>query len=338
MKKMSMYKMDNQAAVSPIVATLVLIVVAVVGAVAVGTIMGTFSTDVSKKTNAGDASGASSNEILIAGSTTVQPASELIAKTYMLAHPGMKITVQGGGSGAGVTSAGQGIVDIGASSDLTKITDAQSTHPEWDLRYYTIGGSGVVVIANSGFSGTVINKTQLHNAYASTQDYTIVGNSTVTPTSTVQRSDSSGTEETFAKYIDYTAGNVDNAGNSVGVNGNQAVVDKVKTTTGSIGFTDMGYAFDASGVAVTGIKVLSIDDGGVTYTTTKDNIKDAAKIKAANPTGTSTKYPVGLARGLYLMTKGEPNSVVKNYITFCQSPGAQADINKAGMFANADLS
>ena len=37
-----MAKMSNEVAVSPIVATLVLIVVAVIGAVAVGTIMGTF--------------------------------------------------------------------------------------------------------------------------------------------------------------------------------------------------------------------------------------------------------------------------------------------------------
>ena len=75
MKKMSMYKMDNQAAVSPIVATLVLIVVAVVGAVAVGSIMGTFSSSVSKQANTGNAASASQTEILIAGSTTVYPAS-----------------------------------------------------------------------------------------------------------------------------------------------------------------------------------------------------------------------------------------------------------------------
>lgn len=85
--------MNNDMAVSPIVATLVLIVVAVIGAVAVGTIMGTFSSDVSKQANSGDASGAASTELIIAGSTTVLPASEEITKIYMAAHPGVKLTV-----------------------------------------------------------------------------------------------------------------------------------------------------------------------------------------------------------------------------------------------------
>ncbi|MDK2863626.1 MAG: phosphate transport system substrate-binding protein, partial [Methanomicrobiaceae archaeon] len=116
---MKLLKM-NENAVSPIVATLVLIVVAVIGAVAVGTIMGTFSSDVSEQVNTGDVSGSSSMEILIAGSTTVQPASELLAEAYMAKKPGVKISVQGGGSGAGVTSVGMGIVDIGSASRAVK--------------------------------------------------------------------------------------------------------------------------------------------------------------------------------------------------------------------------
>ena len=67
-------RMNHDMAVSPIVATLVLIVVAVIGAVAVGTIMGTFSSDVSKQANAGQAASASQTQVLVAGSTTLQPA------------------------------------------------------------------------------------------------------------------------------------------------------------------------------------------------------------------------------------------------------------------------
>ncbi|MGB7993106.1 hypothetical protein, partial [Methanoregula sp.] len=63
-----MAKMSNEVAVSPIVATLVLIVVAVIGAVAVGTIMGTFSTSVQKQANAQQAASASQTEILVDGS------------------------------------------------------------------------------------------------------------------------------------------------------------------------------------------------------------------------------------------------------------------------------
>ena len=75
----NMKRMNNDMAVSPIVATLVLIVVAVIGAVAVGTIMGTFSTSVSKNVNAQQASSASQSEILVAGSTTVDPITRAAA-------------------------------------------------------------------------------------------------------------------------------------------------------------------------------------------------------------------------------------------------------------------
>src|SRR5208337_4860108 len=75
---MANYK-NNDTAISPIVATLVLIVVAVIGAVAVGTILGTFSSDVSKQANANGASSAAQTEILVAGSTTIDPITQAAA-------------------------------------------------------------------------------------------------------------------------------------------------------------------------------------------------------------------------------------------------------------------
>jgi phosphate transport system substrate-binding protein len=153
-------KFNNEDAVSPIVATLVLIVVAVVGAVAVGTIMGTFSGDVSEQANAGDVAGASASEIVIAGSTTVQPASEKLAETFMAAHPGVKITVQAGGSGAGIAAANNGLVDIGSAS---KAVDTDVDYP--DLTCYTIGGSGVVVIGGSAVTETNVTAQDLYDAY-----------------------------------------------------------------------------------------------------------------------------------------------------------------------------
>ena len=78
-------RMNHDMAVSPIVATLVLIVVAVIGAVAVGTIMGTFSSDVSKQANAGQAASASQTQVLVAGSTTLQPAELNLQSDYQKA-------------------------------------------------------------------------------------------------------------------------------------------------------------------------------------------------------------------------------------------------------------
>src|SRR5271157_3398249 len=112
MKKMSMYNMKHEAAVSPIVATLVLIVVAVVGAVAVGTIMGTFSTQVGKQANANGAADASATTLLVGGSTTMYPVINTLAPWYASNHSGFSVNVQQGGSGAGISGTANGILDI----------------------------------------------------------------------------------------------------------------------------------------------------------------------------------------------------------------------------------
>ena len=164
--------MNNEMAVSPIVATLVLIVVAVIGAVAVGTIMGTFSTDVSKQANSGNAASQAQTEIIVAGSTTLQPLELNLKTDYELAHPGIKINVQGGGSGAGVSSVAMGISDIGASSAASKVTSAQAANPSstdyQNLYVALIGGRGVAWITNSASpatAGTGIDKADLIQAY-----------------------------------------------------------------------------------------------------------------------------------------------------------------------------
>lgn len=60
------------------------------------------------------------DRIRIAGSTSVLPIVAEAAKHYRQLHPGLSLTVSGGGSGVGVVSVGQGTVEIGmVSRDLT---------------------------------------------------------------------------------------------------------------------------------------------------------------------------------------------------------------------------
>ena len=64
-------------------------------------------------------------KIEIAGSTSVQPVAEKLAAKYMEEHPNVRIDVMGGGSGLGIRSVSQGIIDIGTSSKELKSDEKQ---------------------------------------------------------------------------------------------------------------------------------------------------------------------------------------------------------------------
>lgn len=313
---------ENEHAVSPIVATLVLIVVAVVGAVAVGTIMGTFSSDVSKQANTGEVSSQAATEILVAGSTTVQPASEAWAKAFEKKNPSLKISVQGGGSGVGISSVAMNIIDIGASSRALKDTE-KTSYP--DLKEHQVGGSGVVFIVDSASAATVVTKAELQAIYNTTPSY-IAG-----ITAAAQRAEASGTEETAAEYLGVAAKNFDAFTAISGYTGNPGVLKAVQTTPGTIGFVDYGFAEGA-----TGIKMLQITDGVSTYTASSKNIKASLKDHFTG-VAQGANYPQGLVRGLYYITNGEPNSIVKSFITFAQSPTGAEELKDHGMFGVAEI-
>jgi ABC-type phosphate transport system, periplasmic component len=311
---------NDEAGVSPIVATLVLVVVAIAGAAAVGTIMGSFSSDVSDSASAGDATSAASTELLIAGSTTVQPVSELLAEAFMEDHSGIKVTVQGGGSGAGITSAELDIIDIGAAS---KAVDTVNDHP--DLKAFEIGGSAVVVITNknSAITGGNITKDELVKIYENCVDGKVAvaidagGNITQaagTDITVFQRSEASGTEETFAKYLGVGSELDSEAEGKVG---NGGVLAAVEDTPESIGFVDFGFADSSDEVVIIGVDGYNDVD--------EDAVLDALS-------GEDT-YQVKLTRPLNYLTNGNPSTVEQSFINFAMSPAAMEIFHEVGYFS-----
>ena len=305
-------------AVSPIVATLVLVVVAITGAAAVGTIMGTFSSDVSEQSNTGELTDASSTELLIAGSTTVQPVSELLAEAYMDEHQGVKVTVQGGGSGAGVSSAGLDIVDIGAASRDPKDKELEK-YP--NLQTYKIGGSAVVVIVNEASGVTQATKAEINDAYVNNS---FLVNLSGNIDKVFKRAEESGTQDTFCSWIGNDTGEFDEA--VEGRTGNAGVLEAVKTTPKSMGFVDFGFAD-----GVDEVTMLTLDG----YNATEKNIKDQLKDTTLEDLS-DDKYPGGkhgLTRPLNYLTNGAPSSIEQGFIDFARSPGSQTYFEECGYFA-----
>jgi phosphate transport system substrate-binding protein len=307
---------NDEAGVSPIVATLVLVVVAIAGAAAVGTIMGSFSSDVAEDASVGDATSAASTEILIAGSTTVQPVSELLAEAYMEDHQGVKITVQGGGSGAGVSSVAMGISDIGAASRAVKDSELDK-YP--DVQTHQIGGSAVVIIAHEDLNASLgthnVTKSELADLYIN--DTGDINGVTVVA---YQRAESSGTEDTFVDYIG------DDINEEVeGAVGNGGVLAAVQDDTEGVGFVDYGYADGADGIVILGVD----DEDGNSFAQadiTGDNIKDEF--------GADNEYYIhDLTRPLNYLTNGEPTALEQSYLDFAMSPASTEYFAEVGYFA-----
>src|SRR5208337_1369115 len=344
---MANYK-NNDMAISPIVATLVLIVVAVIGAVAVGTILGTFSSDVSKQANANGASSAAQTEILVAGSTTIDPITQAAAKMYTAQNPGVKITSQAMGSGAGIQAAGNGVADIGAASEVIK--SAWTTQFP-NLKVNQIGIGAISVITNKANPGVAAaNATSglgildLRSAY----DPMSTGLNTtayVTGVNFVTRADGSGTADSFyQKYLGLSATSTSfNATASpsiigVAVNGNAAVVSAVASTKYAVGFADYGDSV-ANVLGPNTITILPVMDaagntyslkafdtvGGAGTTANFNTLRSEAKyvyqgtVEGQSGLTDPAKYPTNLLRPLFYVTNGVPSSGVQSFINFVEA-------------------
>jgi len=348
---MANLKRNNDMAVSPVVATLVLIVVAVIGAVAVGTIMGTFSSDVSKKASAGQAGDAAASEILIAGSTTCIPAELNLANDYSRQNPGFQINVQGGGSAQGPQSVALGIADIGATSSASAITTAMNNNandPIYQNLYFTqIGGRGVVFIQDSTKAAVPTNvvsagdllaaytDANLNKGKTTTANGNVTGPGSVGNVTMVQREAGSGTMSTAFSWIGGAAKTAKDTGfaNLSTQSSNAAMLTAVKAGTATapaVGFVDSGYAISGGLTSTTtapGISIMNVVDSTAPtagYAASHANIKAALKDwYYANAQGTN--YPQGLVGGLYWVTKGSsPSSFNGNVVVEGKSTAGSA--------------
>ena len=175
---------------------------------------------------------AESGTITAVGSTALQPLVEAAAEQYTNDHPGVQITVQGGGSGQGITQIAQGAVQIGNSdvfaeeklgnaSDAAKLKDNKVAvvgmgpivHPEVsvdDISLDDLKGIFTGTVTNWSQVGgqdlaiTVINRASGSGTRA-TFESAVLGDTKVPESFKPQEQDSSGT---VAKMVAETPGSI----------------------------------------------------------------------------------------------------------------------------------
>jgi len=229
--------------------------------------------------------------ITIVGSTAMQPLIEEAAKRFMEQHPGVQISVQGGGSGTGLSQVSQGACDIGMSDifaeekegiDATKLKD----HP------VIVQAFAVVTHPDVGVES--LTKKQLQDIFTrKITNWKEVGGKKQ-KIFLVNRAKGSGTRATFKKYV---LEGIEEAKGDVEQDSSGAVHKIVSETPGAISYLGIAYL---------------------------DNKVKPVKIDGAAPTEediNTGKYPFWAYGHLY--TKGEPSKVVKAFIDFVLSDEVQ---------------
>lgn len=283
--------------------------------------------------------------IIIGGSTTIQPVSELLAKAYMANHPGVTITVQPGGSGVGITNAASGKFDIGASSRNLEPGERQN-YP--DLVTHQIGGSGIVIIVHKDYPADTISFEELRALYNNAGE-DIHGQPAIHGINrVVQRSElSSGTEEVFAQWLfgsqvknlkdSLNASDTGDNGPVVHVTaeGNTGVLQAVKENQNSLGFVDFGYAETDTGVKM--LRVLDQTAQGA-LPESISSVRGSILSQLSYHDGANHQYIDKLTRPLIYLTNGTSSDAVKDFIRFSQSDAAKKYFHEVGYFSVADIS
>ncbi|HBF37468.1 MAG TPA: phosphate-binding protein [Firmicutes bacterium] len=238
---------------------------------------------------------APSGSITLAGSTSVQPLAEELAKAYMTKYPAIKIAVQGGGSGAGIKAAIDGTADIGMCS-------RELNPDEKNLTATEIAKDGVTIIVNKANKLTNLSLGQLQKIYAGsvTEWKQVDPKSLNTKIVVVNREAGSGTRGAFEELV---LGKLKNTSNCLVQSSTGAVQQTVAVTKEAVGYISLG----------------SLDPKAVKAVTVNGVACNQANIL-------SKKYLI--QRPFLFLTKTAPTGVAKEFIHWILSPEGQKIVAK----------
>jgi phosphate transport system substrate-binding protein len=129
--------------------------------------------------------------VTLAGSTSIQPFAERWAEEFA----GGKVTVQAGGSTAGIKAAHDGTADIGMSSRALLSSESSG------LVATVVARDGIAVIVHASNPLRALTLTQLRQIYAGTiRNWSEVGGADARIT-VITREDGSGTRDAFEQFV-----------------------------------------------------------------------------------------------------------------------------------------
>ena len=194
--------------------------------------------------------------ITAVGSTALQPLVEAAAEKFQAKNSGVTITVQGGGSGQGITQIVQGAVQIGNSDVFAeeKLDNKSDAEKLTDNKVCVVGMGPVVnseVCVDPANEVADLTKEQLTNIYNGTvTNWKEVGGQALDIT-VINRASGSGTRAVFEKAV-LNGTKVPDSFKPQEQDSSGTAAKMVKDTPGAISYLAFSY-YDSS------IKALSVD-------------------------------------------------------------------------------
>lgn len=250
----------------------------------------------SSQASGGSSSGTASNEnveILAVGSTALQPLVEAAGESFSADNPNYTITVQGGGSGTGLSQVEAGAVTIGNSDVFADEKDGVDASKLVDHKVAVVGMAPVV---NKDAGVTDLSQQDLIDIFTGkVKNWSELGGADQ-EISVINRASGSGTRATFEKWgLDGAETIQTQEQDSSGT-----VRKIVAETPGAISYLALSYLDDS-------IQALSLD--GVEAT--PENIAD-------------NKWPIWSYEHMY--TNGEPDANVKAFLDYIMTDDVQQGI------------
>ncbi len=229
-------------------------------------------------------------ELRISGGTAHIPVMKEAAKRIMTFNPDIRITIAGGGSGAGIKQVGEGLVNIGNSGRKAKDTEIE----KYRLTMYQWAVDGVAAVVNPENPVKALTAAQLQGIYAGKiTSWKALGGED-RGINMYTRDASSGTRAVFWKKA-LGKGDISGKANFVASNG--AMKSAVTNDPYAVGYVSVGYI-----------------DNSVAPVVLDNVVPSLQTVKTG-------EYKV--ARGLYSNTKDEARGLAKKFIDYLLSPEGQ---------------
>jgi phosphate transport system substrate-binding protein len=239
--------------------------------------------------------GKGKTSITLAGSTAFQPFAEKLADQYMISHPNVNLTVQGGGSEVGIQSANSGAAQIGMADLVTLPPEANA------LTATVVAKDGIAVVVNPKNQIVKLTTDQVRDIFnGKITNWKEVGGIDALIT-VVSREAGSGTRSSFEQIVK----NISLKKDALIQDSNGTIRETVANDANSIGYLSHGLVNEK-------IKPLKVDEVECTV----------EQIVAGN---------YKLVRPIYLLVKGNMDGEIKNFIDYILSPEGQQTIKKNGL-------